>query len=163
MNEGNNFGNGGNCNNGIAPIHSTPIMMQQVSTTDYFTPIGSAFEILDRSDADGPLIEAPALVLGNDGSYILFFSSNCYSSSFYDLSYAFATSVTGPYTKSSAPLLTTGTYDGVAFISPGSCDVVKMADSIKLAFHGDIGAVDPNERGMYIMDAEIVGTTVTWS
>jgi len=133
--------------------------MQQVSSTDYFTPIGAAFEILDRSDADGPLIEAPALVQGN-GHYFLFFSSNCYSGTLYDLSYAVATSATGPYTKSSAPLLVTGTFDGVPLISPGSCDVVSLAGSLKIAFHGDVGAVDPNLRGMYIMDAEISGTTI---
>lgn len=138
-------------------------MMQQVSSTDYFTPIGSPFQILDRSDADGPLIEAPALVLSNDGTYILFFSSNCYAGSEYDLSYAYATSVTGPYTKSSAPLLQTGTSDNVALISPGSCDVVKMSDYIKIAFHGDVGSIDPDQRGMYIMDAHVVGTTVSWT
>ncbi|KAG6812434.1 hypothetical protein H0H92_002900 [Tricholoma furcatifolium] len=59
--DGNNIGNGGSCNNGVAPIQPTPIMLQQVAA-DGFTKIGDEVEILDRDDGDGPLIEAPSLI-----------------------------------------------------------------------------------------------------
>ncbi|KAF8915546.1 glycosyl hydrolase [Mucidula mucida] len=91
--DGNNMGNGGNCNNGVAPIHSTPLMLQEVDPTNGWSRIGDPVQILDRSDADGPLVEAPSLMhlpsSSASGGYIyyLFFSSNCYSGSLYDTSY----------------------------------------------------------------------------
>ncbi|KAI9734892.1 MAG: hypothetical protein M1834_001972 [Cirrosporium novae-zelandiae] len=161
--DGNSIGHGGNCNNGIEPIVSTPIMLQQVSTTDGHTKIGTATQILDRSDADGPLVEAPALMRTGSGTYVLFFSSNCYSGSLYDLSYATADAVTGPYTKSSAPLFVTGTYENISLISPGSCDVWNsgMGENARLVFHGDVGEVDASLRGMYIAEIEVDGTEVS--
>ncbi len=80
---------------------STPIMIQQVGD-DGFTKIGDATQILDRDDADGPLVEAPSLVK-SDGTYYLTFSSNMYNTDLYDTSFATASSVTGPYTKAQAP------------------------------------------------------------
>src|SRR5438270_11783755 len=67
---GNNFGNGGNCNNGVPPFRSTPIMLLEVSR-DGMSSIGNAVPILDRSDLDGPLVEAHSIAcLG--GRYFLF-------------------------------------------------------------------------------------------
>ncbi|KAL5316590.1 hypothetical protein ACEPPN_015639 [Leptodophora sp. 'Broadleaf-Isolate-01'] len=57
---------------------------------DWVTPDGAPTKILDRDDNDGPLTEAPSLNL-RDGTYYLFFSSNCYSTRDYDVSYATAT------------------------------------------------------------------------
>jgi beta-xylosidase len=82
--DGNSIGHGGNCNNAVAPIVPTPIMLQQVAS-DGFTPVGDPIQILDRDDADGPLVEAPDLILVN-GVYVLFFSSNCFDSTLYDIS-----------------------------------------------------------------------------
>ena len=76
-------------------------MLQPVSATDGLTPLGSAIPILDRDASDGPLVEAPSLVAvksGGEGGglggwvYVLFFSSNCYSTVYYDVSYAVSTS-----------------------------------------------------------------------
>ena len=83
--------------------------------SDGYTMIGKPIEILDRGKADGPLIEAPNLVY-EDNRYLLFFSSNCYSTPLYDISYATADSIKGPYTKSAAPLLVTGNF---SLTSPG--------------------------------------------
>ncbi|KAF8303313.1 Arabinanase/levansucrase/invertase [Clavulina sp. PMI_390] len=137
--DGNNMGNGGNCNNGVAPIQSTPIMLQEVDPSNGWSRIGDAVEILDRSDADGPLIEAPSLTNVADSSavggylYILFFSSNCYSGSLYDTSYATSVNgISGPYTKSSSPLLVTGTY---GLYSPGGMDVAPNGGPV--IFHAD--------------------------
>ncbi|KAF8303312.1 Arabinanase/levansucrase/invertase [Clavulina sp. PMI_390] len=137
--DGNNMGNGGNCNNGVAPIHSTPLMLQEVDPSNGWSRIGDAVQVLDRSDADGPLIEAPSLTRVADSSavggylYILFFSSNCYSGGLYDTSYATSVNgVWGPYTKSSAPLLVTGTY---GLYSPGGLDVAPNGGPV--IFHAD--------------------------
>ncbi len=107
--DGNAIGHGGSCGNTVEPIVPTPIMMQQVGL-DGHTKIGSPFQILDRGQYDGPLIEAPNLIKAPDGTFILFFSSNCYSTTLYDISYATSANLKGPYTKSSAPLLVTGNY-----------------------------------------------------
>jgi hypothetical protein len=40
--------------------------------------------------------------------YFLFFSSNCYNTNLYDISYATASSIAGPYTKASTPFKVTG-------------------------------------------------------
>jgi beta-xylosidase len=71
--DGNSIGNGGDCNNGIAPLKPTPILLQKVDT-DGFTPVGDAVQILDRDDSDGPLVEAPNLILHGD-TYFLFYST----------------------------------------------------------------------------------------
>ncbi|KIY65441.1 glycoside hydrolase family 43 protein [Cylindrobasidium torrendii FP15055 ss-10] len=137
--DGNNIGNGGNCNNGVEPIVSTPLMLQQVDVTNGWSRIGDPVQILDRGDADGPLIEAPSLHSMPDDSavdgyqYFLFFSSNCYSGPNYDTSYATSKSgVKGPYEKSSAPLLVTGNQD---LYSPGGADV--GPDGFRILFHSD--------------------------
>ncbi|MCJ1398074.1 hypothetical protein MMC11_001271 [Xylographa trunciseda] len=144
--DGNNIGNGGNCNNGNAPIVPTPIMLQQVSPSNGYSLIGSPIQILDRDDADGPLVEAPSLVRVQDSSavggwmYVLFFSSNCYSSNEYDTSYAISTNGIfnggADYAKSSAPLLLTGS-DNNQLYSPGGLDI--DVDGVHVVFHADLG------------------------
>ncbi|KAG6836551.1 hypothetical protein H0H93_006858 [Arthromyces matolae] len=155
--DGNNRGNGGTCNNGVPPIKSTPIMLQQVAA-DGYTKIGDEVQILDRDDGDGPLIEAPSLVYV-DGVWFLFFSSGCFSETTYDLSYAYATSVTGPYTKARAPiapLLVSGT-DGLK--APGSACAAK--DGSKIVFHAWLGDSISGGRGMWTAVPSISGTSIT--
>lgn len=86
--DGNAIGHGGSCNNGVKPIVNTPILLQQVSTQDGVTKIGGPIKLIDRDPIDGPLVEAPSLTKMSDGTYVLFFSSNCWSTTFYDVSYA---------------------------------------------------------------------------
>lgn len=153
--DGNSIGHGGNCNNGNAPLVPTPIMMQPMEA-DGVTPRGSPTQILDRGDADGPLVEAPSLVRSREGVYVLFFSSNCFDGPYYDTSYATASSVMGPYTKSARPLLVPGS--GNNLYSPGGTDV--LADGSKIVFHADQGTT-ANTRQMYVGEISISGTTVT--
>lgn len=153
--DGNSIGHGGNCNNGVDPILPTPIMIQPMQP-DGTTPKGPPTQVLDRSVYDGPDIEAPSLVRSGDGTYVLFFSSNCYAGPFYDISYATARSVTGPYTKSSRPLLVTGQGPQRLF-SPGGADVLN--DGTKLVFHADEGNT-AQTRQMYTADITISGTEV---
>jgi len=126
--DANSDGHGGVCNNGVAPIVNTPIYIQPVGS-DGVTFTGSQTNILNLSPADGPDIEAPSMIRDAAGNYILFFSSNCYSTTNYDVSYAYASSPTGPFTKS-GPLYVTGD-DGLS--GPGGADVYH--DAQHMLFH----------------------------
>jgi len=153
--DGNNLGSGPACHNTEGTIYPTPIMLQQVQD-DGVTPVGDSVQLLDRSASDGPLIEAPTMFRSDEGYYFLFFSSNCFSTTLYDLSYAIAQNINGPYTKTSLPFLVTGDYNLTA---PGSGDVNKQGT--KLVFHGDVGNTDGSVRGMYAAEITAKGTNIT--
>lgn len=119
--DGNSKGHGGECNNMVEPVVSTPIMMQKM-LADGVTPDRNRppIQILDRNDADGPLIEAPNLVKAGD-TYFLFYSSGCTRNSDYNIKVATASQLTGPYTRStSSSLLKTGDF---GLYAPGSVSV----------------------------------------
>ncbi|MDI1491487.1 MAG: hypothetical protein OHK93_002696 [Ramalina farinacea] len=156
--DANSLGGGGICGNGDES-HDTPLTLQQVGA-DGVTPVGSATTILSRGPADGPLIEAPSLVKAADGTYVLFFSSNCYNGPDYDVSYATAPSVTGPYTKSGAALLVSGD-DGGMLNSPGGASV--GIGGTQLVFHSDSVASNAAVRQMWTAGITISGTTVAIS
>lgn len=112
----------------------TPIMLQRVES-DGVTPKGNPTKLLDKDERDGPLVEAPSLVKSGD-TYYLTFSSNMFNTKLYDVSYATASSVTGPYTKATknAPLLVTGDKSDVGpLAAPGGSDFSE--DGSKIVFH----------------------------
>jgi len=98
------------------------------------------------------LIEAPRLILVND-VYFLFFSSNCYSTPQYDISYATASSVKGPFTKSFAPLAVTG--NPFNLTAPGGSTAT--ADGKNMVFHANCAS----GRCMYETTITVSGTTVS--
>ena len=66
--------------------------------------------------------------------YYLFFSSNVYSSTYYDISYAVCQNVTGPYTKvqaPNAPFLVTG---DDSLTAPGGATVINVLSQCLLSF-----------------------------
>jgi beta-xylosidase len=141
--DGNNIGHGGNCNNAVKPIVPTPIMLQEMASNGV-TPVGLPVQIFDRTDADGPLVEAPSLVSVSDKSavggnmYVLFFSSNCYSGPYYDTSYAISKSgIAGPYVRSAKPLLQTGAGPNGVLYAPGGLDIER--DRMRVVFHANLG------------------------
>ncbi|KAI9740204.1 MAG: hypothetical protein M1834_004782 [Cirrosporium novae-zelandiae] len=154
--DGNSNGHGGVCGNTVPPIQPTPIMLQAVEA-DGITPQGDPVEILDRIDADGPLIEAPDLIKTSDGKYVLSYSSNCFTTPNYDVNYAVADQITGPYTRAEIPLLKTGFYPDL--IGPGGAAI--NPDGTKMAFHGilDKHGPDPRglRRGLYTANISILG------
>lgn len=153
--DGNSIGHGGSCGNTVAPIVATPILLQRLSV-DGLTHIGLPVQILDRSAGDGPLIEAPSLTRTSGGQYVLFFSSNCYATSLYDVSYAFSNAIGGPYIKA-GPMMVTGT-DGL--YSPGGADV----DGTHMVFHaGDVGPQNVWPRAMYTAIITIDATAMVVS
>ncbi|KAJ5157699.1 uncharacterized protein N7482_008799 [Penicillium canariense] len=154
--DGNSVGHGGDCNNGNPPLVSTPIMLQKVKA-DGVTPIGDAVKILDRNtnDGDGPLVEAPSLLLHN-GVYFLFYSTHCFTDSKYDVRWATASSITGPYHKSNVQLLKSGDYGGL--ISPGGATVCGCGD--RMLFHAWCDN-SMKQRCMYVADLVLSGTTAS--
>lgn len=138
--DGNSIGKGGDCNNGVEPRQPTPIMLQEVAR-DGTTHVGRAVELLDRTDADGPLVEAPNLIRAADGSYVLFFSSHCFTSAAYDVKYAVSDRVAGPYVRKADVLFRSGSYN---LVSPGGA--TSVAEGGIMAFHGNCLA----GRCMYI-------------
>ena len=102
--DGNNVGHGGVCGNTASPQVNTPIMLQKMMD-DGVTPNGDPTTILNRTAEDGPLVEAPSLVRSHDGIYFLFFSSGCTRTPSYNVKYAWAHNITGPYTRARYPLL----------------------------------------------------------
>ncbi|KAF1990659.1 glycoside hydrolase family 43 protein [Aulographum hederae CBS 113979] len=96
--DGNAIGTGGTCGNEEGQKQPTPLLLQAVGS-DGITPQGQPTTILDRDDSDGPLIEAPNLVRNPHGQYVLYYSSDCYLNPGYDVKYATADRVSGPYHK----------------------------------------------------------------
>lgn len=151
--DGNSIGNGGSCDNTVAPIKATPLMLQRVAG-DGVTKIGAPTQILDRTDDDGPLVEAPNIIRSSAGKYILFFSSHCFTSSDYNVKYATATSVTGPYTRGGEALLETNDFN---LTSPGGGTSVNEGGL--MVFHANCNAGGSN-RCMYVSNFTESGTNV---
>ncbi|OLN84917.1 putative arabinan endo-1,5-alpha-L-arabinosidase C [Colletotrichum chlorophyti] len=148
--DGNNIGNGGDCNNGIEPLVPTPIMLQEVEA-DGISKIGDPVEILDRTDDDGPLVEAPDLVRTEEGLYILFFSSFCFNSENYNVNYATSRNISGPYQRPSRKLLQTGDFNLTA---PGGATSVKGGG--QMLFHSDCPETAP-QRCLYQTTYSVTG------
>ncbi|KAJ5106905.1 arabinan-endo 1-5-alpha-L-arabinase [Penicillium angulare] len=151
----------GNSLDGDGTTHPTPIMLQALNS-DAVTPNGDATQLLDRDDADGPLIEAPSLV-NVDGTYYLSFSSNMYDTTNYDVSYATASALTGPYTKAqapNAPLLVSGDPSSVGDLAgPGGADF--NGDGSKIVFHAfENGQNIDNGRAMYVANIGVSGGVI---
>jgi beta-xylosidase len=152
--DGNSIGNGGNCNNGVNPIVATPIMLQEVGP-DGITRIGQAIQILDRTDADGPLVEAPNLIKTKEGSYALFYSSWCYTDTRYDVKYVLSSAVEGPYRRTRSPSLVETSNFGLT--SPGGA--TSIAGGGMMVFHANCDA-EAGARCMYTANFTVTGTNV---
>lgn len=149
--DGNNIGHGGECGNIVQPRVNTPIMLQKLQA-DGTSPDGAPVPILNRTAADGPLVEAPELIRSHEGIYFLFFSSGCTRNPSYDLKYATADNITGPYTRASAPLLLTGDW---GLHAPGSAGLFPAGKGQwNLVFHA---RVQGRIRAMFTGRLELKG------
>ncbi|WP_053174440.1 glycoside hydrolase family 43 protein [Nonomuraea sp. SBT364] len=126
-------------NDGNAVREPAIVWLQQV-LADGVTFTGPRHELI-RNDApeEHGVVEAPALVERRN-QYVLFYSGGPYGDDRYFTGYAVSPSLTGPYTKSRRPLMTTATLGG-AVRGPGGADV--LGD--RLYFHGWVGGA----RWMY--------------
>ncbi|KAK7515195.1 glycosyl hydrolase [Phyllosticta citriasiana] len=134
--DGNSQGSGGACNNDVEPRKSTPIMQQKVGSNG-IDKVGNPYQILtnDVPSVDGPDVEAPSIAKLPTGGYVLFFSSNCFTTINYNVNYATASSVSGPYTRASTPLFTSSS---TGLWSPGGASIA--SDGQHLIFHAYIEA-----------------------
>jgi beta-xylosidase len=150
--DGNSIGHGGACGNTVAPIVGTPLMLQPVAA-DGHTFTDNAVAILDNNGAaDQGILEAPVLTRSRAGVYFLFFSSGCFATSGYTVSYATATNLKGPYTRASSPLFRTG--DGNGLKAPGGMSV--WGDNRHMVLHANYG----KGRAMYTTLIALKGTEV---
>lgn len=155
--DGNNAGHGGVCGNTVPPLVDTPIRLMKMQD-DGITPDGEAITIMNREKSDGPLVEAPSLVRSDDGLYFLFFSSGCTRAPSYDVKYAWAHNVTGPYTRARYPLLKTGDF---GLLAPGSIGVRRSSSGdVEMAFHARVITTFGKVRAMYTTRLRFNGTTV---
>lgn len=163
--DGNALGSGGECNNGVPPRRATPIVLHEVDRRDGVSLVaGEGTVILDRTDADGPLVEAPELVYvppppsssgpdGAGGRYVLFYSNHCWDAPGYSVNYAVAADVRGPYRRAEGgPLIRTG--DGFNVTAPGGAAPVPGARWV--LFHGHC----PAGRCLFGAQMEVVGERV---
>ena len=154
---------GNSLNNRTTNVYNpTPLMLQQVDPNDGITLMGAPTQLLDRGPEDGPLVEAPSMMRATDISgknpvYILFYSSNVFTTAHYDVNYATSKNgIEGPYTKSTTPLLKTGDNSGKLY-GPGGLDV--GVGGQKVVFHSGYegGSV---VRQMWTGQIAVNGTTV---
>lgn len=127
-------------------------MLQQMALDDWVTPVGGPIQILDRTADDGPLVEAPNIIGTPDGHYVLFYSSHCFTDPGYDVRYAVATDVRGPYARQ-GQLIKSGDFGGLA--SPGGATATPQGDA--LVFHSDCAA----GRCMHSVGMSIAGGVAT--
>lgn len=149
--------NGGYCNSPSNPTsYKTSLMLTQTAN-DGYTQIGDATVLYDNAgQSDSFNIEAPVLV-NNDGTYFLFFTSGCYNNDGYTLNYVTSTSgVRGPYGNRQV-LLDSSDF---GLHGPGSNDVTPTGGN--MVFHS---LVDDNslDGGRQLNSATLTfsGTTVT--
>ena len=149
--DGNSIGHGGDCGNTVEPLVPTSIRLQRLEA-DGYTPVGGYMDILDHIQGDGPYVEAPQIILV-DGVYFLFFSSNCFTTPQYDVKYATASAIRGPYTRSPNQLLETNIPFNLS--APGGAQSTR--DGKHMVFHANCD----KGRCMYERKIQISGTTVT--
>jgi beta-xylosidase len=146
--DGNAVGSGGTCGNGDKPGQAdTWIVIIQMGG-DGYTVTGNPIRLINRDEADGPLIEAPALAKQDNGQYVLYFSSQCYTDKNYDTSYAVSDNLLGGYRKAARSLIDYG-HTETTIWGPGGADVDD--NSAHMAFHGySSAAAVGGRRSMYV-------------
>lgn len=132
----------GNCCNLPATIYLQPL------SADGRTLTGPATELIHNDQPfEGKVVEAPNLVK-HGNTYYLFYSANDFGGGNYRTGYATASSLAGPYTKSTTELMTTDQFHGTV-VGPGGEDVFTTKQgTTAIIFHG----WDPtySYRAMYV-------------
>ncbi|QXG74768.1 family 43 glycosylhydrolase [Modestobacter sp. L9-4] len=131
-------------------VGKTAIIYIQPLSADGTTLTGPPKELIRRDlPWEGNVVEAPTLV-EHDGVYYLFYSSNDFGGGGYRTGYATASSITGPYTKSTTELVTSEMFQDHV-LGYGGQDVITNPDGgTSIVYHG----WDPtySYRAMYVSD-----------
>lgn len=110
---------------------------------------------------DGGNMEAPYIFKRGD-IYFLAYSTHYTGDGTYDVQYATAKSVKGPYTRVQEPLLQTTDAFGCKLIGPGGASFQRDSDdetTVKMIFHGlvDVDPLDINKRVVYTATVQVDG------
>lgn len=108
---------------------------------------------------DGGNMEAPYIFKRGD-TYFLTYSTHITMNGSYDVQYATAKSLMGPYTRVKEPLLKTTNDFGCKLIGPGGASFQRDSGdqkSTKIIFHGLTEAMDINKRVVYTATVEVDG------
>ncbi len=111
---------------------ATPIYIRRLAPDGIsFAPGSTPVEILRNAPStwEGGVVEAPWIV-ERDGTYYLFYSGNVYDHR-YRTGVARASSVTGPYAKHGAPILT----NNARWVGPGHGSVVSAGGEAYFVYH----------------------------
>ncbi|RSL79138.1 hypothetical protein BHE90_006599 [Fusarium euwallaceae] len=125
------------------PTGGNPLFLQEVEQ-DGRTMIGDAVLLIDRIESeDGMSTEAPNIVLLKNGMYVLFYSTGHFENiDTYNVKYAYATKVTGPYTRAEGSLINASMF---GLKGPGGATSNEAGDT--LLFHG--WCVEKYKRCLY--------------
>ncbi|MGZ3408714.1 MAG: glycoside hydrolase family 43 protein, partial [Polyangia bacterium] len=137
----------------------TPIRGQKLAA-DGLSLVGTATTLITNDQPwEGAVVEGPWLV-AHGGWYYLFYSGNSYANATYAVGVARATTPLGPYTKATAPIVTSS----AVWIGPGHCSVVDGpgGDAIMLYHAWASGHVNgPGDARLLLID-RIVWSAAGW-
>ncbi|WP_434992440.1 glycoside hydrolase family 43 protein [Arthrobacter sp. Ld5] len=128
--------NDGNCCGKDTWIQTAPL------SADGLSLAGQPQKLIKQDLAwEGDLVEAPTVVPRDDG-YALLYSSNYYGDESYNVGYASAPALEGPWEKSPEPFLASDTFGDDRYIGPGGQDLATAPDGqLYLLFHSWDAAV----------------------
>ncbi|KAF9884286.1 hypothetical protein FE257_001916 [Aspergillus nanangensis] len=125
--------------------------------------VGNAQKLLQvngQGFSDGNNMEAPYIFRRGD-TYFLTYSTHFTGDGSYDVQYATAKKVTGPYTRVKTPLLKTTDTFGCTLTGPGGASFQRNAQGdegvAKIIFHGLTDAMDINKRVVYTATVQVDG------
>ncbi|KAK7751360.1 hypothetical protein SLS62_006616 [Diatrype stigma] len=150
--DGNALGGATTCTGGEKSdeYKPTPIKIQKVSR-DGLTLQGSAKVIFDNNGkGDDGVVEGPSMYKVRPGSYVLFFSTHCYSSDSYDIQYAWADAPDAQF--GSRGVLAQSNADEPIY-GPGHMDI--DTDGSHIVFHGRTSPGNPSGTKRYMFSGII--------
>ena len=125
--------------------------------------VGNAQKLLQVNSqgfSDGNNIEAPYIFRRGD-TYFLTYSTHFTGDGSYDVQYATAKNVMGPYTRVKKPLLKTTDAFGCKLTGPGGAsfqrDPMGNQEITRIIFHGLTDAMDINKRVVYTATVQVDG------
>jgi beta-xylosidase len=115
--------------------------------------------------SDGSNMEAP-YIFKRGNTYFLTYSTHYTYDGTYDVQYATAQNIKGPYTRVKTKLLQTGTEYGCNLTGPGGASFQRYSvdeSTVKIIFHGLTAALDVHQRVVYTGTVHVDGETLSIS
>ncbi|KAJ4303843.1 hypothetical protein N0V90_002744 [Kalmusia sp. IMI 367209] len=125
--------------------------------------VGNAKQLLKvngQGYSDGNNMEAP-YIFKRGGVYFLTYSTHFTGDGTYDVQYATAKDVKGPYARVKEPLLKTGTKFGCKIVGPGGASFQRWVDNentTRIIFHGLTDEMKIQKRVVYTATVHVDGS-----